>query len=791
MGPGRSGIYNYIVIKKEGLMHFINSSGRSSFSIIIILLSTLVFIVGAAHAQEGLIKEVRIKNNVAISEATILSKIKTKEGDTFNQDVLNDDLKRLYAMGFFTDVSIDVEEKEAGVVVNIIVEEKPVIESVEFHGNKKMTTRKLRAAIQTREGDMLNYSKLSQDIIELKALYSSHGFQGVSIKYVVDKGKDPNTAVIRIDILEKKRVRIKKVTVEGNEAVKSKHILAMIGTRPAWLLSRGYFDDDMFEADKEKIKRYYQNLGYLDVEVSEDFDYTEDGKLMYITLKIIEGRKYTAGKVILEGKLLFSKEEVAGQIYLKEGDPFSHGKMRRDMDRIREFYYKRGYMNVGVDVKRDIDPATNVIDLVYTIDASEVVYVGKINIKGNTKTKDIVIRRELRVYPGEKYDGDKLKRSKERLYNLGFFEDIYFDTIKTAKPNVRDLDVYVKETKTGEFSFGGGYSSIDAFIGFVQISQRNFDLFNFPNFTGDGQYLVIKASVGSVRQDYEVSWTEPWIFDQPVLFGFDAYRRTHSRESSVGYGYEERRTGGDLRLGKEFTEYVRGDLMYKLEEVSISDLSDDATEDLVKERGDNWISSLMLAFAYDTRDNIFTPKKGVYSQLVLENAGGFLGFDKDFMKGFLQAMYYHTFFEKLVLEIKGRTGLAEAYGGTDDVPIYERFYAGGANTIRGYRERRVGPRDPGSNDPIGGDAMLVGNAELVFPIYEKVIKGAVFYDVGNVWKDIDDYFSLDGGLKQGAGVGVRVKTPIGPLKLDVGYPLSDNQDDKKRLEWYFSVSHGF
>ncbi len=763
----------------------ITKTAITLFTIVSFLFTNLSF----AQQEEKIIITIGVKDNRAVSEATILSKIKSKPGDKFSQDILNDDLKRLYALGYFTDVSMDVEDYKEGVMITIIVEEKPLVEEVIFEGNRKISTRQLRKVIETKSQEMLNYSKLSRDINELKAFYSQYGFQKVKIKYEIQMNNQTNTAEVRILIDEKQRIRIKNIYVEGNESVPAKTILSMMKTRPAWIFRRGYFDEEALEADIEKIKRYYQNLGFLDVGATSDFRYDEENKLMFITLRIDEGKRYITGKITISGNIVFPKEDIENRILTAEGDSFSYERLRRDTDSIREYYYQMGYMNVELYVDRKIDAETNRIDLDYGIDANEVVYVGRIDIKGNTKTKDVVIRRELRVYPGDRFDGTKIRRSKERLYNLGFFEDIYFDTEETQDPLVRNLLISVKETKTGEFAFGGGYSSVDEFIGFVQITQRNFDLFNFPYFTGDGQNLSLRANLGSIRRDFEVSWTEPWIFDYPLAFGFDAYHRTHSRRSAVGYGYKEVRTGGDLRFGKEFGEYLGASMMYKLEEINISDLADNAMPDLVDERGENWISSLMLGITFDTRDNIYSPKRGFLSQLILENAGGFLGFDKDFLKTFLSTSYYYAFFDKIVLEVKGRTGFSNSYGDTDEVPIYERFYAGGAYTIRGYRERRVGPRASGSSDPIGGEAMAIGNIELTFPIYEKVIKGAVFYDVGNVWRRLEDYF--DGGFKQGIGAGVRVKTPIGPLKLDCGYPLSDNQGDEKKLEWYFSVSHGF
>ncbi|MDD4013567.1 MAG: outer membrane protein assembly factor, partial [Candidatus Omnitrophica bacterium] len=304
------------------------------------------------------------------------------------------------------------------------------------------------------------------------------------------------------------------------------------------------------------------------------------------------------------------------------------------------------------------------------------------------------------------------------------------------------------------------------------------------------QDLTIRAEIGTVRQTYFLGWQDPWIFDFPYMFGFDVYRQQHDRDGLSGYGYDETRTGGDLKLGKELTEELYTGLNYNLEEVKISNPPDDATQDLIKEVGSNWISKITWNIQFDKRDNKFSPTKGFVTSLALENAGGMIGGDKDFVKGFWSGSYYHSFFEIFVLELQGRTGLAENYGKSDDVPIYERFFAGGATTIRGYKQRAVGPRDPGSNVSLGGEAMVIGNAEVTFPIFKNILKGAVFYDIGNVHESAKDILKMK-DYKAGVGVGLRIKTPIGPVKLDYGYPLNENQGDKKEGEFYFSVSHGF
>ena len=732
---------------------------------------------------------IRVKGNQVISEATILSKIKIKPGSPFLQEIVNDDIKRLYALGYFTDVAVDVEDYKEGVMVTIIVEEKAVVSAITFEGNKRIRTPRLKQIMQIKEGDMLNYSTLSGDISQIKSFYEKNGFYRIRVRYELEKDKTPNQVTIRILVQEEARIRIKRIRIEGNKAVKRSKILGLMNTKPAWFFRRGYLNDEMLENDIARIKMYYQDLGYLDISVTPKFDYEEEKGVMYITIQIDEGALYRVGDISVAGKTVFPEEEIRKEITFKKGDPFNYSTLRKDIENIRSMYYQKGYMNSEIAVDRRLDPQTKRFDLIFDVNAGEVIYIGKIDIKGNTKTKDVVIRRELRAYPGERFDGDRIRRSKERLYNLGFFEDIYFETKPTTNPSVNDLEVSVKETKTGEFSFGGGYSSVDEFIGFVQVMQKNFDLLNFPYFTGDGQLLAIRAELGTARSDYDITWTEPWIFDYPLAFGFDAYHRTHLRRTHVGYGFKEVRAGGDLRLGKEFLEYFRGDLMYRLENVDISGISDEASQDLKDEEGDKWLSSLLLGVFFDNRDNIYSPTRGFVTGISLENTGGFLMGDKNYVKGFYSGSFYYSPLNKIVLELKGRAGLGDSYGDTDNLPIYERFYAGGANTIRGYRERKVGPRDPDSNDPIGGESTLVGNAEVSFPIYENLIKGAVFYDVGSVWEKIGDFGQ--GGYKQGVGVGVRVKTPIGPIKIDWGYPLNENHDDRREGQFYFSASHGF
>jgi len=769
-----------------------NSAKRFSVLVVSLLCLSLVYSEAAysASREDAVVTAVRTRNNRVISTETILSRIKVRPGDRFNQEALNDDLRRLYATEFFSDVAIDVEGYQDGLAVTFIVEEKAVINQIVFEGNAAFRENKLKAAMKSKVDDMLNMAILAQDMTDIKDLYVKKGYPLVEVNYEIDMNKAENKARIIIKINEKTRVKITRVDIAGNKAIKSGVIRKMLGTKPAWLFNAGVFKDDVLQDDVDRIRSLYDDKGYLDVRVDPQVDFSEDRKTIVVDFNITEGKQYMVGAVVVTGDILLPEKDVRAKIMIKPGKPFSNKSLRMDLAEIKSYYYRYGYMNAVIDVDRTLNPTTGDIDVTFLIDPKNPVTVGMIDIRGNTKTRDIVVRRELRIYPGERFDGDKIRRSKERLYNLGFFEDILFDTEPTENPDVMNLAVTVKESKTGEFSFGGGYSSIDQLIGFVAITQKNFDILNFPSFMGGGQQLNIRADIGMVRNNFSVGWQDPWIFGFPYLFGFDAYRQSHDENTDVGWPYNEVRTGFDARLGKEFTEHFRGDLVYRLENIVIGDIVDNASQDLLDEEGTKNVSSLTLELTYDTRDNIYNPKRGFIVAGSLQNAGGFLLGDRSFVKGTGTAACYFSFFNILVLELKVRGGLSNAYGNTDEVPIYERFFAGGANTIRGYKERRVGPRDSGSDEPIGGEAITVGNAELTFPIYEGLIKGAVFYDIGNVWRRAEE-FMVGGNYKSGAGVGVRVKTPIGPVKLDYGYPLEKHEGESKWGELYFSMSHGF
>ena len=751
------------------------------------------------------VTSIEVKGNKAISTNVIISKMKTRIGGPYQENIVSDDLKRLYLLGFFSDIKIDTKDYKDGLQVIINVVERPVIEKISFSGINVITMKedKIKQQLKSRQTQYLDYPSLAEDVRILKKMYEKMGYNQAEITYKVELTPETNKANITFTIIEGKKVRIKDITVQGNAAFSSGRILKLLKTKRAWFFNAGVLKDEVIKEDIERIKSFYQREGFTDValeyEVKSD---TKKTYLLYITIKITEGKKYLVGSAIVQGnKDITEKEIVSRLVDCIPGKVFSNEAMKKDITNIQGLYFDRGYISAVVAESTIVNSETGRVDITYAITENQIVYVDKIKVRGNIKTKDLVIRREMRIHPGDKFDGEKLRRSKERLTNLGFFDEISYDTEDTKEPDKKNLMVDVKETKTGAFSFGGGYSTVDQFIGFVEVEQKNFDWKNWPYFTGAGQNLKVRASIGNLSNGFELSFTEPWMFDYPVSFGFDLYRRTHDRDTDTGYGYDEQVTGGDLRLGKELSEYLRGDITYRLDQIKISNPSSD-DPDLNAEVGTNVISVISPSLTYDSRDNVFDTRKGNYLTGAFDFAGGPLGGDKNFTKFEGRASHYFPMPHGAVLEVRGRLGLAEPYGSTEKIPLYERFFAGGAYTIRGYEERKVGPvSNNSSHDPLGGASMVIGNIEYTYPLFS-FLKVAAFYDVGNVWEKISDIFSSkdangvinSGGFKSGIGLGLRIKTPVGPIMLDYGIPLNKESGESAKKSggrFHFSASHGF
>ncbi len=743
-------------------------------------------------AQSKMVKGIDIVGNKSIGVAAILAKIKTRVGQPYIENVVSDDLKRLYNTGYFFDVKVDKQDVEGGYKVVITLVEKPIVEEITFSKLRYFNKRALETKMKTKKGKFLDNKSLKDDVNTIEEMYAKKGLSQAKVEVETFNDETTNKASLHFIVREGYRVKVKTINVVGNIAYSDRKIIRVIKSRRAWLFNSGHLKEDVLEEDMDRIKAFYEQNGYIDAKANYTVDYLNQGRVV-ININLEEGKRYYVGDLVIAGNSIASEHEIkAAMTTIKPGNIFSRAKLEEDVNNIQTMYFDMGRIFAKANESTSLNNENGRVDVRLDIEEGGLAYIDKIKIQGNTTTRDIVIRRELRMYPGDQFDGKKLRRSKERLRNLGYFEDVGFDIEDTENSEMKNLIVQVKEAKTGSFSFGGGYSTVDQLVGFVEIEQKNFDITNWPRFTGGGQNLLLRAEAGSTRRNLQLSFTEPWLFDYPISGGFDVYHLQRDKERDVGYAYDEKRMGGTLRLGKQISEYVSAGVSYNLQNIEISDMDSGVSADLAAEEGKNTVSTIGFNINQDYTDSVYNPTKGWVWSNGVDLAGGFLAGDKDFYRYQTKGSYYVPIKIRstgTVLELRGRAGVVKAYGDSERVPIFERFFAGGARTIRGYNERKVGPLDPLTADPIGGEAMLIGNIEYTVPIIE-IVKLAAFFDIGNVWAKTSDFAT--GGYKSGTGLGLRIKTPIGPVNLDYAYPLNDEPGEETRSgKFYFSVSRGF
>ncbi len=737
----------------------------------------------SGELQTSLVKKIEISGNKRISSMIIMSRIQTQEGNILSEKTIKQDIKNIYELGYFSNISIDATPIEGGIKVTYIVEEKPYVDQIELKGNSVIKKEEIDRVIAISAGDIYIKKTLDEDIKRITELYEKKGYYSTEITPEVKVKEADKKVAITINIKEGPRTKVKEIKILGNKHVPEKQIKAKMETKTAQFFRKGVFGKEEFNNDLKRIVDVCQSFGYLDAKiVNDNLKYTKEGRLLFITIEIDEGPLYTVKEVSVMGNKLFKTDELFGKIQIAAGKPYNPNTVPEDINKLRNYYAQKGYIITQIWDEVSVDKENRKVSIIYHIEEGPKTYVRLIKIRGNTKTKDNVIRRELTIKPGEEFDGDKVKRSRAKLFNLGYFGDVKAYTEPTDRPELRDLVFEVEEKKTGSLTFGVGYSSIEDLIGFVQLQQDNFDIGNPPSFTGGGQKIKAKARFGAKSGEYTLSFTEPYFMGYPLSLGFDIYdsRRDWS-------AYDQRNTGGDVRISKRLTDYVSLNTMYKYEVVNISSVASDASDVIKEEEGEFATSSLMAGLTRDTRDDAFITTQGFLGNISMEYAGGFLGGDRNFTKYAGDATWFYPVVKKeeyeQVVSLRLRAGIAKEFSPSDNVPINERFFIGGADTIRGYPERDVGPKDEDGN-PIGGKSFFVANAEYTFPIWKRVIRGAFFYDVGNAWKETDQIDFND--LSSGVGAGVRMQTPIGPVNLDYGYGI-------ERKEWrlHFTMGYSF
>ena len=778
--------------------------------------------------------DVKFVGPASVSEQFIRSNIRLKAGGIYFPAATQDDIQALYATGQFYNIRVTADPGDSGGVrLTYLVQVRPRLTDIKIEGNKKLSASKIRKKITVKTGQPLDEQKLFTDSQEIRKLYEKYGYAGAQVKYVLNIDENAGRGTVSFEITEAPKIKIKQIDVVGAAAFSQKELRKQLKTKRHWMFSwltgSGVFKEDEFQDDRDLLAEFYHSHGYLDFEIKDaKLDHPVTNK-MVIRFYIYEGRQYKVGSVTFTGDKLFNAEEIHRGLQsvhnfehskgklgphglaMDTGDIFTPGGLNKDTQAIEDFYGSKGYIDVvrGPTLRAAYIPnvETGTMDLEFEIKEGQKSRVEKIDIRGNNKTKDKVIRRELAISPGETFDMVRVKISKQRLEGLQYFDKVDMRPEATDPPIAgrKDLIVNVEEQNTGNFMLGAGFSSVDALVGYAEITQGNFDLFHPPTFTGAGQKLRLFVQLGTQRQDYELSFIEPWFLNHKLAFGVDLYRHQLNFESPNNI-YDETRTGVRLSLTRAlWSDFFIGSVSYTLEDVGISLNSGwhgwnppppNVPNAILEQTGDHLYQRVGVTLAYDTRNSVQLPNHGQRTEIDPELSIGDTTYYKIEVK---TAWYFPGLFKGHVIEAVGRAGIADSLSG-GDVPFFDRYYLGGLYSLRGFKYRSIAPRDPNyypgnpagiPNEPIGGDSSWMGSVEYSLPIFEKDngpgVRFALFYDVGNVGAQP---YSFSGNFDDNWGLGLHINIPkLGPLRLEYGVPIHHDQNNGKSGRFQFGVGY--
>lgn len=760
---------------------------------IVASLALLLLIAAPLWAETMTFGEVSVSGTRRVEQNAVKGVIGVKPGVAVDREAIDRDLRAIFAMGRFNDVTAVVEERGGVKVLVYQLEERPLVREIRFEGNKELKVDKLKPLVTLRTPDIYNPGGVDKSLAALRKAYAEEGYYAAQIspKLVVN---DDNEATLTFDIQEGEKVLIGKIRFEGNRVLSDSQLKKVMQTKERWFLSwltgRGTYKEEVLQTDLEILADQYYDLGYVQVKVKKPITtIAADGKTMEVFIEIEEGEEFRVGEVDFQGDLLKSKEETAALTKLRTGDVFSRKQLRADVFTLNDLYADQGYAYVNVSPLTHIEPERKIVNLVFDIEQGIQVHIDRINIRGNNKTRDKVIRREMKLIEGDLYSASKLKESRRKVNNLGFFDEVNVTTEKGSEEAKMDLNVEVKERPTGTFSLGFGYSSVDKFIGQGSVTQENF--------LGRGLKLNLSGAFGSSSTSYQVGVTDPYFLDRNLTLGFDLYKT--KRDWSE---FSKQATGGDLKLGFPVSDNMRALFLYKYEDKKIYDVDPNASFVIRQQEGTSTLSSLTSTLRRDTTDFRLDPTTGTVSEFSLEYAG--LGGTEKFIRYDLDHRIFYPFKWGTVFSARGHLGYVQEVGG-EEIPIDERYFLGGLNSLRGFEPRRVGPRlrrtveavNPATGLPegtveefdyFGGNKAAYFNAEYLFPIFKDLgLKGVLFYDLGNAWSEDEDYMT---DLRSSVGGGIRWFSPMGPLRLEWGYNL-DPKEAEPQSDFQFSIGRFF
>jgi len=758
-----------------------------------------------------------------VNEQVVCANMQVREGGEFDDAMIDRDYRALYRTGLFEYIQIK-QEPVNDTTFNFIVEVTPKyrVRDVKFEGNVKEKTTRLEKEVKTRPNLALDERQAKDDVEKLRDFYQKAGYNQVQITHTIDLDRAGGFGTVTFKIREGAKVKIADVKFTGNAHVKAAALKGEMDTKKwwmfSWLTGSGRFKDDTFEDDLDKLRDYYRELGYLDVEIGADkvhFDYPKPDKLL-LTIEVNEGRQYHVGEVAFSGNKLYSSTLLRRVARQKTGFVFTPSKLDKDTERLTDFYGKDGYIETRVHLTKKANTSTGNIDVEFQIQENERYNVESIVIEGNTKTKSTVILRELSLGPGDVFSTVLEKISKLRLENTRFFDSVDVSEQDTAGniPGRRNMRVAVREGRTGNLTFGAGFSSLERATLFTEVSQSNFDLFNRHSFfQGDGQKFRLRLQLGSLSSEAVMSFEEPFLFQKQLRLGFSIFRTSSEYNSTF---YTEIDTGAEIYLSKRLFELVEGRVTYTYEVVDISSVTSTASSVIQDLAGSNALSKISFQLLRDTRDKIINTTNGNYLQVDTGVAGGPLGGSRinNFYSLEFRGSQFFPVFETLqqVLSLRLQGGVIDSFGKSNQlypqknldgslsldangnqiffkpgVAYYNKFYLGGPTTLRGFEFRDVSPRDS-AGEPIGGKTKLFFSAEYSMDIVSP-IRWALFYDAGFVNSGAYDFNPSH--YNDNFGIGLRLQVAGSPLSLDFGIPLTGSKDvtgatNKKGNQFNFS-----
>ncbi|MGI9115932.1 MAG: outer membrane protein assembly factor BamA [Chthoniobacterales bacterium] len=705
---------------------------------------------------------------VTISRERVLAQLRTKVGQPYSEIVAEEDIRNLFSTGAAENVRIFGEPQGDGLRVIVAIQTRSILTEIEIDGATRMSAKRLRKALGIKLNTPVHEEDLEKGRQKIFDTYQAHGFTDVDVKLRVE-AIDPKRATSRAvyTITEGPQGAISLIDFEGNAHISARALRKQMKTKKRSIIGfidkSGRLDEAQLQQDLQSVREYYQNHGFVDMQVREVRKERSATGRLHIVVVVDEGAQYHVGRISAVGFENTTEEKIKALLKVKEGSVYSPKAIREDAKAIADAYGAGGY--VDTDVIPESAPARGgSIDLTYRIKEGERAFVERISIVGNTRTKDKVIRREVLITPGDVFNTVRVDTSKKRLENLGYFSKVEAYPVDTGVEGRKDLEIQVEEKRTGSLNFGAGFSTVDSLLGFVELTQGNFDITNWPNFTGGGQKFRIRLQGGTERKDAEVSLVEPWFLDRPLSLGGTIFYHEATFLSNL---YDQRSYGLSLELRKPLRPYLYGTLGYSLQDYDIYNVVLGVTPDILAEEGSSTKSQVSGSLVWDRRDSSFLTRHGERMSLTTYVAGGVLGGTEQIYGFDLEGSKYFLLPGDTILLINAEAAVVDNWGEGSRVRIYDRLFLGGANNLRGFDFRDVGPKDA-HGEPLGGKTLARATVEYTFPIIEKV-RGALFYDTGFVEGDAYDFSTSN--LASDVGFGVRLDLPVGPLRIDYGFPI--------------------